>query len=50
MPVAILAAQLVEEAGEKPGNGNDPVPLSCCVSAGMAEALGLQIDIEALAS
>ena len=48
VPVALLVAQQTEEAGEKPGNGNDTVSLSGCVSEGMAEALGLDIDNEAL--
>ena len=50
VPVATPAAQQVEEAGEKRGNGNDAVPSSGCVSVGMAEALGLEIDNEALAN
>ena len=44
MPVAIPVAQRVEEVGEKPGNGNALVPSGGCVSAGMDEALGLEID------
>ena len=44
MPVAIPVAQQVEEAGEKPGNGNALVPSGGSVSAGMDEALGLEID------
>ena len=42
-PVAILVAQQVEEAGEKPGSGNALVPSGGCVSAGMDKALGLEI-------
>ena len=45
VPVALHVAQQMEKAGAKPGNGNDPVPLSGCVSEVMAEAIGLKIDL-----
>ena len=48
--VACLVAQQTEKVGQKPDNGNDLVPLSGCVSEGMAEALGLEIDNEAFSS
>ena len=50
VPVALPVAQQTEGAGERPGNGNNPVPLSGCVSERMAEALGLEIDDDALTS
>ena len=50
VPVAIPVTQQPEMVGDKPDNLNDPVPLSGCVSEGMAEALGLEIDHEALSS
>ena len=39
-----------ESVDQKPDNGNDLVPLGGRVSEGMAEALGLDIDNEALSS
>ena len=50
VPVALPVTQQQEMVGQKPDNWNDPVPLSGCVSEGMAEALGLEIDNEALSS
>ena len=50
VPVPSPVAQQTEKVDQKPDTGNDLVPLGGRVSAGMAEALGLQIDIEALAS
>ena len=47
--VAYLVAQQTEKVDEKPDNVNDLVPLGGRVSEGMAEALGLEIDNEALA-
>ena len=43
----VFVAQQTEKVGQKPNNGNDLVPLSGCVSDGLAEALGLEIDNEA---
>ena len=48
--VAYLVAQQTEKVDQKPDNGNDLVPLGGRVSEGMAEALGLEIDNEALSS
>ena len=50
VPVAIPMIQLPEMVGERPDNGNDPVPFSGCVFEGMAEALGIEISHEALSS
>ena len=50
MPVACPVAQETEKVDEKPDNVNDLVPLGGRVSEGMAEALGLEVDIEALSA
>ena len=48
--VACLVAQQTEKVDQKPDNVNDFVPLGGRVSEGMLEALGLEIDNEALSS
>ena len=50
VPVAYPVAQQTEKVDQKPDTGNDLVPLGGRVSEGMAEALGLEIDTEALSS
>ena len=50
VPVACPLAQQTEKVDQKPDTGNDLVPLGGRVSEGMAEALGLEIDNEALPS
>ena len=46
--VAYPVTQQTEKVDQKPDTGNDLVPLCGRVSEGMAEALGLEIDNEAL--
>ena len=48
--VAYPVAQQTEKVDQKPDNGNDLVSLGGRVSEGTAEALGLEIDNEALSS
>ena len=48
--VACLVAQQKEKVDQKPDNGNDLVPLGGRVSEGVAEALGLEVDVEALSA
>ena len=50
VPVVYLVAQQTEKVDQKPDIGNDLVPLGGRVSEGMAEALGLEVDVEALSS
>ena len=50
VPVACLVAQQTEKVDQKPDNVNDLVPLGGRVSEGMAEALGLEVDVEALSA
>ena len=48
--VAYLVTQQTEKVDQKPDGGNDLVPLGGRVFEGMAEALGLEVDVEALAA
>ena len=48
VPVAYPVAQETEKVDEKPDKVNDLVPLSGRVSERVAEALGLEVDVEAL--
>ena len=50
VPVTYPVAQQTEKVDEKPDNVNDLVPLGGRVSEVMAEALGLEVDVEALAA
>ena len=50
VPVVYPVAHQTEKVDQKPDNGNDLVPVGGRVSERTAEALGLEIDNEALSS